>query len=128
MKNNLPSDVIQVKDVNLWAHVGVLDQERKLGQEFLLDFSVWLDIDLASKNDDLAYTVDYSQAILEIQKLAFRLNCRTLEYFSKEILDCLESLYGSAPMEVVLRKCFAPVPGFTGTVGLERRRNYPFIN
>ena len=61
--------VINVQNVNLWAHVGVLDQERKLGQSFLLDFTIWIDVDQAAIEDDLSKTVDYSLAIKNIQKL-----------------------------------------------------------
>ena len=30
---------IHIKDINLWAHVGVLESERIHGQRFLLDLS-----------------------------------------------------------------------------------------
>ena len=125
MNRYLALGAIHVKDVNLWSHVGVLEQERSFGQEFLLDFSLWLDLDRAAKKDDLSMTADYSLAIHGIQDLASKLNCNTLEYFSELILDCLESLYGSIPMEIYLRKCSAPVAGFSGTVGVERSRHLP---
>lgn len=40
---------IHIKDINLWAHVGVLESERIHGQSFLLDISFWLDLDESSK-------------------------------------------------------------------------------
>ena len=115
---------IHVKDVHLWAHVGVLEQERRLGQLFVLDFSIWLDLDEAAGNDDLSSTADYSLAILELQKLAFNLNCITIEFFSDQILDCLERLYGASPMQILLCKRHAPIPGFKGRVAIERRRYF----
>ena len=51
MNDRLPSGVIHVDDLNLWAHVGVLNEERLMGQSFLLDFSLWLDIDRAAVKD-----------------------------------------------------------------------------
>ena len=89
MTNSLPNGVIHVRDINLWAHVGVLEQERLLGQSFLLDFSLWLDVDRAAAEDDLNLTADYSLAIKEIQQLSFQLNCHTIENFSEHILDRL---------------------------------------
>jgi len=47
--NNLSA--IHIKDINLWAHVGVLESERIHGQRFLLDISFWLDLDESSKLD-----------------------------------------------------------------------------
>ena len=125
MNNYLLGGAIHVKDVNLWAHVGVLEQERTFGQDFLLDFSLWFDMNRVAKEDDLSTTADYGLAISALQELASQLNCNTIEHFSELILDCLESLYGSIPMQVYLRKCSAPIPGFNGTVGVERRRHFP---
>ena len=71
MSNCLPSGAIHVQGIHLWAHVGVLRSERLTGQLFSLDFSLWLDIDVASAEDDLAQTADYSLAISEIQQLSF---------------------------------------------------------
>ena len=117
--------VIHVKDINLWAHVGVLDHERLYGQPFLLDIKIWLNVDRAAADDDLALTADYSLAIYEIQQLAFQLSSQTIENFSEHILDCLETFYGRVPIYVFLRKVSPPIPGFDGTVGLERTRYKP---
>ncbi len=123
MKSYLPEGAIHVRNVKLWAHVGVLDQERLMGQLFDLDFTLWLDLEQAAKDDDLAATADYSIAIREIQELSLQCNCLTIEHFSDQILNRLEAIYGSLPMEVILRKCAPPVHGFTGVVELKRSRN-----
>ena len=125
MTKHLPPGAIHVRDVTLWAHVGVLEFERILGQQFSLDFSIWLDLDKAAAFDDLSATADYSFAIAAIQKLAFQINCHTIEHFTDQIMHLIEDLYGSVPMKVNLRKCSAPVPGFTGHVEVERTRYWP---
>ena len=125
MSNHLPSGAVHVNDLRLWAHVGVLEQERLLGQWFSLDFSLWLELDIASKTDDLEKTADYSLAIKKIQELTFQLNCKTIEHFSELILCCLEDVYGIVPMRVLLRKCAPPIAGFNGTVSVERRLHWP---
>ena len=124
MNTSLPSGVIHVRDVYLWAHVGVLEKERLLGQKFSLDFSVWVDLNKAAANDELSSTADYSIGIKKIQELSFRVNCQTLEHFSDQILDCLETLYGCVPMKVNLRKCAAPIAGFSGIVEIQRQRYF----
>ena len=125
MSNYLPSGAIHVRDIYLWAHVGVLEHERLFGQEFLLDVSLWLEMEHFARHDDISMMADYSLAISELQQFSFNFNCQTIEYFSEQILDHLELLYGSVPMQIFLRKCFAPVPGFDGSVGVERKRNFP---
>lgn len=115
---------IHIKNINLWAHVGVLEKERLHGQRYLLDISFWLDLDESSRLDELNKSVDYSIAIKAIQKLSFEINCLTIEFFSDQILNTLEALYGSIPMILVLQKCSPPIAGYTGIVSIEKKRNF----
>ena len=128
MSNFSFSDAIHVKDLNLWAHVGVLEKERLHGQPFLLDFSIWLDLELASSDDAISKTADYSLAIMKIQELSFKINCFTIEHFSEQIIALLEHCYGPLPMRVLLKKCIPPINGFSGSVSIEKKRNFPIIN
>ena len=116
---------IYVTDVNLWAQVGVLELEQLHGQYFLLDFKIWVNVELAAEKDDLSKTVDYSTAIKALQHLSLQIKCKTIETFSDQILNCLENLYGQVPVHISLRKCAPPIPGFNGTVGIERSRYLP---
>jgi len=115
-------DAIHVRDLMLWAHVGVLEHERRDGQWFSLDITLWQDLGAAAADDDLAASLDYSKAITALQALARGLVCQTIEHFSDRVLDQLEQLYGPVPVRLELRKCAAPVPGFSGVVAVERRR------
>ena len=61
------SDRIVVRDLRLWAHVGVLEHERLLGQWFALDFWLAHDLQLAGRSDALADTLDYAEAVALIR-------------------------------------------------------------
>ena len=115
---------IHIRNINLWAHVGVLESERVNGQSFILDISFWLDLDEASKLDQLDKSVDYSEVIKVVQKLSFEIKCLTIEYFSDQILNVLESLYGTVPINILLKKCSPPIDGFRGSVLIEKKRNF----
>ena len=115
---------IHIKDINLWAHVGVLESERINGQSFVLDITFWLDLEESSKLDQLDKSIDYSEVIKVVQKLSFEIKCLTIEYFSDQILNLLESLYGPVPIHILLTKCAPPIDGFTGNVLIEKRRNF----
>ena len=128
MTNNLPNGVIQVRGLRLWAHVGVLERERLLGQWFELDFYLWYKLENAAKKDDIKFTLDYSLGIYALRDLSDNINCYTMEHFSERILNCLEDLYGILPMKIILRKCHAPINGFSGDVGIERSRNLQIYN
>ena len=115
---------IHIKDINLWAHVGVLESERTNGQSFVLDISFWLDLDESSKLDKLDKSIDYSETIKAVQKLSYETKCLTIEYFSDQILNILESLYGQVPINIILKKCSPPIDGFNGSVLIEKKRNF----
>ena len=48
-----------------------------------------------------------------------------LIHFSERMFEVLEQLYGSIPIQLRLCKCHPPIPGFAGTVSLERWRRQP---
>ena len=121
------SSAIHIKDINLWAHVGVLESERINGQSFVLDISFWLDLDESSKLDQLEKSIDYSEVIKAVQKLSFEIKCLTIEHFSDQILNLLESLYGKVPINILLKKCSPPIHGFAGSVLIEKQRNFPSL-
>ena len=120
-----PLDVIRVDDLRLWAHVGVLDHERLHGQWFRVDLALHLDVSQAALADSLEATADYSQAVQALQTLAADIRCQTIEHFSERMFDVLEQLYGSIPIRLRLCKCRPPIPGFAGTVSIERWRRKP---
>ena len=103
----------------------MLDHERRDGQWFQLDITLGLDLSESAKSDDLSATADYSLAVLALQALVRELCCLTIERFSEEVFEVLERLYGPLPMHLLLQKCNPPIAGFTGTVAIERRRNWP---
>ena len=47
--------------------MGVLNEERELGQLFSLDIFLWTDFEKCTANDDIKKTVDYSK-LVEILK------------------------------------------------------------
>ena len=118
---------IHIKDINLWAHVGVLETERLNGQSFLLDLSFWLDLDESSRLDRLDKSIDYSEVIKAVQDLSFEIKCLTIEYFSEQILNVIESLYGKVPTIIMLKKCSPPIDGFIGSVVIEKKRNFSLL-
>ncbi len=118
------SDIIHVRGLRLWAHVGVLEVERAEGQWFELDLELAVDLAKAAGSDSLGDTLDYSQLITALQHQARLIRCQTLEHYSERILDLAEELHGPVPIRLELRKCRAPVPGFGGEVAVERRRHW----
>lgn len=116
------SDRIVLRGLRLWAHVGVLESERRLGQWFELDAWFEADLTLAACSDRLDDSLDYVEAVTAARRVAADLCCHTLEHFSEQLMDAFAEIYGTRPMGLELRKCAAPIPGFDGTVAVCRSR------
>ena len=121
----LGREAIHLHALRLWAHVGVLERERELGQWFELSLSLWHDLGPAGRSDDLEHSLDYSLAIRALQEQARTIHCLTLEHYAERMMECIEQLYGPVSQRLILSKCAAPVPGFSGLVQVERWRHGP---
>lgn len=109
-----------VRGLRLWAHVGVLPFEREQGQWFELDLVLCAPVAAAGCSDRLADTLDYSLLIRVLQAQARQIRCQTLEHYAERILRQIAEAFGPLPVALELRKCAAPVPGFSGQVGIRR--------
>ena len=54
-------DVIELTGVRAWGHHGVLDQEKQIGQEFVVDVALGLSTAAAGHSDALSRTVNYAE-------------------------------------------------------------------
>jgi dihydroneopterin aldolase len=54
-------DSITITGLTVQANHGVFDFERRDGQRFVIDLTVWLDTADAAANDDLAKTLHYGE-------------------------------------------------------------------
>src|SRR3977135_4647764 len=53
------ADRIELRGLPGRGHHGVFDHERRDGQDFVVDITVWIDLAAAAASDDLADTLDY---------------------------------------------------------------------
>ena len=53
------ADRIELRGLTVRGNHGVFDHERRDGQDFVVDITVWADLEAAAKSDDLTDTLDY---------------------------------------------------------------------
>ena len=114
MKKNF----LKIEKIELWARVGVLDQERKLGQLFNLDILLWSDFDKCSENDDIKATLDYSLIIQKVKSHSKIFSCFTIEKYSEEIIKIIKSGFDPDRIKIILTKLNPPIDGFNGEVSI----------
>ncbi|MDE0376701.1 MAG: dihydroneopterin aldolase, partial [bacterium] len=61
-------DSITLKGLRIEAHHGVLAEERREGQPFVVDVTLWMDLSEAGEHDELAATIDYGKLATEIHR------------------------------------------------------------
>ena len=111
---------LKIKDIKLWARVGVLEEERELGQLFSLDVSLWADFENSTQNDDIKSTIDYSKLVEILKYQSKNICCFTIEKYSNEILKIIDEEFQLNRIKIILTKCQPPIIGFDGEVSIVR--------
>ncbi|CAI8373781.1 MAG: Dihydroneopterin aldolase [Polaribacter sejongensis] len=102
---------IKVNSINLYAYHGCLEEEAKIGSEYIVDVAVKADLKKSSKTDALEDTVDYVHLNL-IVKEEMAIRSKLLEEVAQRILD---RFFKELPMiqkaKVAVAKINPPIGG-----------------
>jgi len=111
---------LKIENIKLWSRVGVLDEERELGQLFILDIFLWTDFEKCTANDDITKTVDYSKLVEILKDQSKKIYCFTIEKYSNSILEIINQEFKLSKIKIILTKCNPPITGFDGKVSIVR--------
>jgi 7,8-dihydroneopterin aldolase/epimerase/oxygenase len=120
------NDAIFVRGLLVHAHHGVMPHEADVGQRFVIDLELEIDLTLAGVSDRLADTVSYS-AIVETATHAFtQQSYRLVEAAAARIAEAVLTAFPKiAAVRVTVHKPHAPIAAIFGDVGVTilRRRD-----
>jgi dihydroneopterin aldolase len=105
----MTGDRIRLVGLRAFGHHGVYPDERRDGQEFLIDVTAWLDLAPAGQSDDLTTTVHYGELAEALVRAVERDPVDLLETVAER---CAAIVLGYAPVErveVTLHKPAAPI-------------------
>ena len=111
---------LKINNIKLWARVGVLEEERVLGQIFKLDVFLWAAFENCIENDDIKKTIDYSKLVEILKYQSKKICCFTIEKYSDEILKIINAEFQLNRIKIILTKCKPPIIGFDGEVSIVR--------
>jgi dihydroneopterin aldolase/2-amino-4-hydroxy-6-hydroxymethyldihydropteridine diphosphokinase len=121
-----PSDVIELSGLRARGHHGVLEHERRDGQEFLADLRLEVDTAPAARSDALGRTVNYAEvadsAVAEIQGGPHQLIETLAGRIAERILAEQVLVRG---IEVTVHKPSAPIPHPFADVRVRIARSAP---
>lgn len=83
---------IALKDIRIYAHHGVMQQERVVGADFIISVSIGYDFSDAMKTDDLKDTLNYT-SVYEIIKREMGIPSNLLEHVAGRIGSALKNTY-----------------------------------
>jgi 7,8-dihydroneopterin aldolase/epimerase/oxygenase len=118
------SDSIFVTGLLIHAHHGVMEHEEKVGQRFIIDLELSLDLSAAARSDRLADTVSYS-AIVETATAAFTShNHRLVEAAAASTADAILAKFARVTaIRITVHKPHAPMAAIFGDVGVTLKRS-----
>lgn len=113
-------DKIFINGFVLFARHGVHPEEAVLGQRFIFDVELHLDLRSAGQTDQLDQTVDYGAVMTCIARVTETRRCRLIEALAEGIVL---ALFTEFPLVKAVRlrvnKPSAPVPGMFSAMGIE---------
>lgn len=118
-------DTIILNGLEIFAHHGVLDEEKRDGQVFVIDAVLHLDLSSACASDRLEDTVNYAAAAELIGKVMTEQNDDLIERAAQRVVDALFAAYPALiQIDLTLKKPYAPMPVKLAYAGVEisRRR------
>lgn len=117
------TDRIELRGLAVRGNHGVYDHERRDGQDFVIDITVWLDLAAAAASDDLADTVDYGGLAQRAADIVAGPPRNLIETVAAEIADTTMADERIHAVEVVVHKPQAPIPLTFHDVAVVARRS-----
>lgn len=104
------TDHITLRGLRAYGYHGVFDEERRTGQEFVVDLTVWLDLSGAAVSDRVADTVDYGQLATLVVGIVQGPPQNLLETLAARIAAAVLEVPKVTTVQVRLHKPAAPIP------------------
>ncbi|HZP79629.1 MAG TPA: dihydroneopterin aldolase [Pseudolabrys sp.] len=118
------SDRIFVHGLTLHAYHGVMPHEAKVGQTFMLDLLLDIDLKAAARSDKVADTVSYDQVVDAASKAFCGERFKLIEAAAGAVADAiLDGFARVQTVRVTIHKPHAPIAATFRDVGVELVRS-----
>ncbi|MCL9761134.1 dihydroneopterin aldolase [Frankia sp. AiPa1] len=116
-------DRITLRGLRVRGQHGVLPAERELGQEFIVDAVIWLDMTAAARDDDVTLTVHYGELAEELAAIVAGPPANLIETLALRLVDACLRPPRVIRAEVTVHKPAAPIPLVFGDVAVTVARD-----
>ena len=119
---------IYLKNIRLYAYHGCMDEEKKIGSDYVVNIVVDTDINLSSKTDSIKDTVDYV-ALHTIVKTEMKQRAKLLEHVADRIIKRILMEFPEVnKAKVKVAKKNPPIGGNVEEVAVKREMKRSALN
>lgn len=102
-------DEIAITGIRGFGYHGLFAEEKKNGQEFIVDIRMKKELSLAGSTDQIDATIDYGKVAVRVKELIESDSFNLIERLAEVIADRIKSEFSVAHVEVTVHKPHAPV-------------------
>ena len=117
------TDAIHVQELELFARIGVPDEERATSQRLAVNLTMYATRGLSGLDDAVENTVDYYVATRAVTEFAGQREYRLIETLAEGIAGMLLERFPLSAVEIELRKFILPDAAYVA-VRLRREREF----
>lgn len=116
-------DHVRLNDIVLFAHLGVTEAEREVGQRIHIDLDLEMNLDPAARSDALGDTVNYESVYRLVESVVEGSRHHLLESLAGKLVSSLLEGFPVEAVRVKVRKPNVPFAGSLGSAEVEMVRS-----
>lgn len=123
-------DKIYIKDLQVYGFHGVNQQEKDMGQRFIISLELYLDLKISGQTDDLNNTVNYGQLCVEVEEEFKKESYCLIEKSAEKLAEFILQKYNLVDrVKVKVKKPWAPIgkPLEYAAVEIDRKWSTAYI-
>ena len=114
-------DKIVLEDIKVYAFHGCMEEETKIGSDYVVNLSVKTDLGIPAESDQLEDAVDYV-GLLKIVNEEMEINSKLLENVAERIVSrILQTINAVNEVKVKVAKQNPPINGNISAVNIIRK-------
>ena len=113
---------INVKNIPCYVSIGVADEEKKMGQQLLVDVELSIDSAKVAETDSLKNTVSYTDIYKIVQTISQSKSYSLIETMAEELACTLLKNDIANEVKITVYKPHIPYKEFQGNVSVEVKR------
>ena len=115
------SDRIHIEGLEVWARIGVPDEERAAAQRLVFNITFWPTQPKEGLHDDVARTVDYAAVCAETKRFVLARSDRLIETLADAVAMRLVEQFAIEKITIELRKFILPEVKFVSVTAVREK-------